>query len=132
MNIPEYELENLLDYDGRKLLIVSGHFLKFEFKIVSKSERVPHGLSYSLTLHDPKGKRLVGFDNAHPVDHQGSAFVAAPKVSDHWHRTAKDTGRPYKFESTWKLMGDFFDEVEKTLAELGINFDGVVDTKDDK
>ena len=30
MNIPEYELEHLLGYDGRRHFLATGHFLKFE------------------------------------------------------------------------------------------------------
>jgi hypothetical protein len=46
-----------------------GYVLKFEIKVIEKSERVPHGISYSFTLHKPNGKRLLGFDNAHLVAH---------------------------------------------------------------
>lgn len=132
MTIPEYELENLLSYNGRRHFLATGHYLKFEVKTVKESERVPHGISYSFTLHDQKGKRLLGFDNAHPVPHQGSSFVSSPKASDHWHRTENDQGRPYKFISTWKLLDDFFDEVERVLSELGIDYDVVSDSKDEK
>jgi hypothetical protein len=89
MNIPEYELENLLSYDGRRHFLATGHFLKFEVKAVKKSERVPHGISYSFTLHDPDGKRLLGFDNAHPVPHLGSSFIAPQKEFDHWHSDSR-------------------------------------------
>jgi hypothetical protein len=132
MDIPDYELENLLGYDGRRHFLTTGHFLKFEVKAVEKSERVPHGVSYSFTLHDPAGKRLLGFDNAHPVPHQGSAFIPAPKESDHWHRTTNDLGRPYRFESAWKLLDDFFETVERILDELGVAYDVVSDSEDGK
>lgn len=132
MNIPEYELDNLLSYDGRRHFLASGYFLKFEIKLVEKSERVPHGISYSFTLHDPSGKRLLGFDNAHPVAHRGSSFMSSPKASDHWHRTADDGGRPYQFVSAWKLLDDFFDEVERVLSEQGIAYDVVSDSEDEK
>lgn len=127
MNVPEYALEHLLAYDGRKHFLASAYFLKFEVRQVEKSERVPHGIAYSLTLHDPNGERILGFDNAHPVPHIGSKFVKPPKEADHWHRTAGDEGRPYLFVSVEKLLEDFFAAVERTLDELGVQFDVVKD-----
>jgi len=77
MDVPEYALELLLGYDGRRHYFASGHYLKFEVKAVEKSRRVPHGIAYSLTLHAPDGKRLVGFDNAHPVPRTNSSRWSA-------------------------------------------------------
>jgi len=45
MEIPEYALELLLAYDGRLHYLASGHYLKFEVKVVEKSPRVPHGIA---------------------------------------------------------------------------------------
>jgi hypothetical protein len=50
----------------------------------------------------------------------------------HWHRTARDPGRPYHFISAWKLLEDYFNEVERILGELGITYDVVSDSKDEK
>ncbi|MGS0743167.1 toxin-antitoxin system TumE family protein [Glaciimonas sp. GG7] len=130
MNIPEYELEHLLGYDGRRHFLLTGHFLKFEVRTVEKSERVPHGIAYSLTLHDPNGQRLMGFDNAHPVAHKGRAFVPAARQADHWHRTTQDAGRPYLFVSAVQLLDDFFDEAERILEELGVAFEIVADREE--
>jgi hypothetical protein len=41
-------------------------------------------------------------------------------ASDHWHRTEKDPGRPYRFQGAEALLDDFFDEVERVLVERGI------------
>ena len=80
----------------------------------------PHGLSYSFTLHSPDGTRLVGFDNAHEIGTKGSGFARRPPETDHWHRTDKDPGRPYRFKDAATLIADFFDEVERVLNERGI------------
>ena len=40
MDIPEYALELLLAYDGRRHHLASGHYLKFEVKSMGKSPRV--------------------------------------------------------------------------------------------
>jgi Family of unknown function (DUF6516) len=81
----------------------------------------PHGLSYSFTLHAPNGLRLIGFDNAHAVRAAGSRFKKRSHTADHWHRTEQDPGRPYLFQDAETLIDDFFDEVERVLAERGIS-----------
>jgi hypothetical protein len=59
MERPEHTLEWLLDYDGRRYFFASGHFLKFEIRLVEQSDQVPHGIAYSFTFHDPDGARLL-------------------------------------------------------------------------
>jgi hypothetical protein len=44
---------------------------------------------------------------------------ARPEVHDHWHRTEKYPGRPYKFKDSETLINDFEAEVERILAEQG-------------
>ena len=123
MRIPEYALEHLLAYDGRLHNFASGHYLKFEVRSVKKSERVPHGIAYSLTLHAPGGKRLLGFDNAHAVPHRGGRHVRRRPQADHWHRAAGDEGRPYAFVSVERLLEDFFNEAERVLKSQGVAFE---------
>jgi hypothetical protein len=117
----DYGIEHLLAYDGRIHLFEKGYWLKFEFKRVAESGQRPHGLNYSMTLHAPDGTRLLGFDNAHQVPAKGSRFSKPPDQFDHWHRTETDPGRPYKYRNTEKLLTDFFDEVERILAERGVS-----------
>lgn len=116
----EYGLEFLLAFDGRIHHLEEGYWIKFEIKRVKAARERPHGLSYSFTLHAPDGVRLVGFDNAHSVPAMGSRFKRPPEVHDHWHRTEQDPGRPYRFKDAETLIDDFFDEVERILAERGI------------
>src|SRR3990170_228729 len=127
MEVPEYALELLLAYDGRLHYFASGHYLKFEVKVVEKSRRVPHGIAYSLTLHAPDGKRHVGFDNAHPVPHRGGRHVRRRPEADHWHRTMSDKGQPYEFVSVERLLEDFFGEAERVLREQGVAFEIVTE-----
>ena len=129
MEKPEHTLEWLLDYDGRRHFFASGHFLKFEIRLVEQSDQVPHGIAYSFTFHDPEGTRLLGFDNAHPVPHTGGKYVKNMPEADHWHRTVNDEGRPYTFVSAAKLLDDFFTEVEKICEKQGISTE-VVDDKE--
>src|SRR5438067_6084235 len=76
---------------------------------------------YSLTLHAPSGKRLVGFDNAHRVRRLSGRFVRRSAGADHWHRDGADKGRPYEFKSPELLLEDFFKEVDRILRELGVD-----------
>lgn len=117
---PEYDLEFLLAFDGRKHHYPDGYFVKFEIKRVDPTPARPHGLRYSFTLHGPDGKRLIGFDNAHTVSPVGARYRQKSVTADHWHRSADDEGRPYQFASAEKLVDDFFDEVERVLTERGI------------
>jgi hypothetical protein len=116
----EHALEFLLAFDGRRHFYPEGYFLKFEIKRVEPTKQRPHGLSYSFTLHDPDGHRLIGYDNAHTVPAKGSRFKKRPVETDHWHRTGDDPGQPYEFVSVEKLLADFFDEAERLLTERGI------------
>ena len=118
---PEHTLEFLLAFDGRIHWLEEGYWLKFEIRLIEPTTERPHGLRYALTLHDPDGKRLMGFDNAHTVAAVGSRFAARPEEADHWHRDENDVGRPYAFVSAEKLITDFFAEARRVLEERGIS-----------
>jgi hypothetical protein len=61
--------ENLLALDGYVFFIdEAGEYrVKFEVQKVDVSAERPHGIKYSITLHNSANRRLVGFDNAHPA-----------------------------------------------------------------
>ena len=117
---PDHGLEFLLAFDGRTHHLEGGYWIKFEIGRVDGSPTRPHGLSYSFTLHAPDGTRLVGFDNAHDVPDAGRRFKGRGQATDHWHRTERDTGRPYVFKDAETLIDAFFDEVERVLGERGV------------
>ena len=58
-------LDTLLDLDGGILEQEGGFWIKVEAKRVKVSGDTPHGIRYSLTLHDKFGTRVLGYDNAH-------------------------------------------------------------------
>ena len=108
-------LDALLDLDGQTLVVDDeGHMVRFVVRRTDVTEARPHGLSYSLTLHDRTG-RLMGFDNAHAVERPGGKFVEQPRVYDHVHRGKDDEGRPYEFVDAGKLIVDFWTEVDRIL-----------------
>ena len=44
-----------------------GYWVKIEAWQVDVSDAIPHGIRYSLTPHNSKGLRILGYDNAHAV-----------------------------------------------------------------
>ena len=76
------------------------------------------GIRYSLSLHDKNGARVLGYDNAHAVKPQKKfKFVGQRLPYDHRHRTSSDKGVPYPFESAYRLLEDFFAEVDRVIKE---------------
>lgn len=78
--------DTLLRLDGESFAIEGGYWVKFVVRRVPATAEQPHGLSYSLTLHDIGNERLLGFDNAHPI-HEGSGPGARTRIEyDHKHK----------------------------------------------
>ncbi len=113
-------IENLLDLDGIRYVIDEklGLWVKFEAKKVSVTTDRPHGIKYSLTLHDRSNKRIMGFDNSHAIEYSGKKNVTSKRTHDHWHRDGSDGGRPYEYVSAVKLIKDFWKEVSKRQKQL--------------
>lgn len=51
---PDYELEVLLSLDGQEFRFTKGYVIKIEARQVKPSQGRPHGVKYSLTLHEPE------------------------------------------------------------------------------
>jgi hypothetical protein len=120
MAAPDPGLDTLLDLDGVSFFAdAEGRFrVRFVVKRVEASEERPHGLSYSLTLHDEKGERLVGFDYAHRVAPGSGPAGRQRSVRDHRHRHR--TVRPYEYKDAATMLADFWQEVDAVLKEKGI------------
>ncbi len=110
-------LANLLDLDGEEIVYEGGFVARFKAAPIAAAPERPHGIRYSLTLHDPQGTRVLGYDNAHRVPHRGGRHVADAVPFDHWDRDETDPGRPYDFTDAETLIVDFFDEIERILRE---------------
>ena len=112
-------LDTLLDLSDSIIDQGSGYWIKIEAWRVERTKDVPHGIRYSLTLHEPYGKRILGYDNAHAVKPLKKFKFAGSRVAfDHKHRHISDKGVPYEFESAFQLLEDFFNDVDRTLLEL--------------
>ncbi len=111
-------LDALLELDGQVLVVDPdrGHWVKFVARRVPVTPEKPHGLDYSLTLHDRSGQRLVGYDNAHPVSSERKRERAAQK--DHMHRLK--VVKPYEYKDAATLLADFWTDVDAVLKEKGV------------
>jgi hypothetical protein len=116
-------LDTLLVLDGEVFTIdATGQlWVKFEVTRCAVTAERPHGLKYSLTLHDESGTRLLGFDNAHPV-REGSGPGGRTRIQyDHKH-TGERT-RFYDYADAATLVADFWKEVDIVTRERSNDHD---------
>ncbi len=112
-------LDYLLDLNGEILIQEDRSWIKIEAKKLSKkTKECPHGIKYSLTLHNSSGNRVLGFDNAHSVKTKKKGrFIARKIVYDHMHEHSTGNIVAYEFQLAEQLLTDFFSEVDKYRAE---------------
>lgn len=112
------DVEPLLDLDGSILDQGNGYWIKITARRIRPTPGVPHGIAYSLTLHDRYGTRVLGFDNAHSVK-LPRKFKYAGRIlgHDHVHRRPRDRGTPYEYTSAQQLLQDFFTAVDGILKQ---------------
>ena len=112
-------IATLLDLDGSVLDQGAGYWIKIEAWGVECTQSIPHGIRYSLTLHEPGGKRILGYDNAHAVK-PPKKFKYAGRILayDHKHRHISDKGVPYEYTDAQQLITDFFADVDRILTEV--------------
>lgn len=114
---PDQTIDTLLALDGSVFEQEAGFWIKVEASRVRVTEFIPHGIRYSLTLHNRYGTRVLGYDNAHAVKPPGKFKFAGRRLPyDHKHRTSSDKGVPYTFESAAALLADFFAEADRVIA----------------
>ena len=112
-------IETLLDLHEQIIDQGQGYWIKIEAYWVQPTPDIPHGVRYSLTLHEPYGRRILGYDNAHAVKPPKKFKYAGRRFPyDHTHRHASDPGVPYEFKDAYQLLVDFFAEVDRVLSEV--------------
>jgi hypothetical protein len=111
-------LDVLLDLAGQVFVVdeKARFWVKFEVRRIEPTSEKPHGLDYSLTLHDAAGERLVGFDNAHAITGSGPG----KKRPDWDHKHRLKTVRRYEYTDAAALLSDFWAAVDAILRERGI------------
>lgn len=111
----EFDLENLLNLHGELFMLEKGYWTKFEAYRVEPNQHIPHGIRYSLSLHDSNKTRVLGFDNAHAVKPKKKRYGARRVTWDHRHHMEKVT--VYEFNSAGQLLEDFWAAVDEFLGE---------------
>lgn len=106
-------LETLLHLDGEVFPMDNGYWTKFEVNRVTPTKQIPHGIKYSLTLHDRNNTRILGFDNAHAHKPKRKKYGARKVTWDHRHKIEKIID--YEFESASQLLEDFWRAVDEML-----------------
>ncbi len=115
----DHGIATLLDLHDQIIDQGGGYWIKIEAWVVVISADIPHGIRYSLTLHEPYGKRILGYDNAHAVKPPKKFKYAGTRLPyDHKHRHVSDKGVPYEFKDAHQLLSDFFVEVDRVLEEV--------------
>ena len=111
-------LPRLLDLDGEIMEVGGGYWVELRARKVPPSPAKPHGIDYALSLFGPDGKRLVGYDNAHPVSLGRAPSRKKRTTGDHRH--ARTAVWPYDYSDAETLLQDFWTDVERVLKEDGI------------
>jgi len=106
-------LDTLLDLDGEIFPMDNGYWTKFIASRVAPTPQIPHGVRYSLTLHDRNNTRVIGFDNAHTFKPKKNKYGARKITWDHKHKMEKVSS--YEFESASQLIEDFWKDVKEIL-----------------
>ncbi len=116
----DYALELLINLDGLNFIQEGGYWIKYEVSAVEKTPERPHGIKYSLTLHDPQAERIFGIDNVHRPRKQGgpAAKSMRPKAADHLHRGGRVY--TYEFKDAKTLLADFDKGVIAALKRKGV------------
>ncbi len=112
-------LDILLLLHGEIFVDDTGYWQKIEAWRVPVTEAIPHGLRYSLTLHDRFNQRVLGYDNAHAVKARRKKYSGKRYMEwDHVHRDENDLGKHYEFISATQLLEDFFRDVNSYLETI--------------
>ena len=115
----DHGLETLLDLNGQVIDQGGGFWIKIDAWVVQASEAIPHGIRYSLTLHEPCGTRILGYDNAHQIRLPGKfRYAGKRRAFDHIHKQGREEIVHYEFQTADQLLSDFFADVDKALNRL--------------
>ena len=68
----------------------NGFWVKFKVYITAQNIHIPHGIKYSLTLHDKSNRRIIGYDNAHGImPPKKKKFSGIRQIWDHKYQETK-------------------------------------------
>ncbi len=116
-NLTNYHqgLNYLLDLNGETFVLGNGYWSLIEARTVPPTANTPHGIKYSLTLHDRNNRRILGYDNANGIRYGKNRFNATRRVWDHRHR--RNRVEPYVFRNANQLLADFWQDICTLIEE---------------
>src|SRR5665647_2524300 len=89
----DHGIDTLIELHDQIIEQNGGYWIKIEAWEVAATKGIPHGIRYSLTLHEPYGNRILGYDNAHAIKPRKKFKYAGRKLTyDHKHRHISDKG----------------------------------------
>jgi len=109
-------LEYLLLLNGEIFPMDNGFWTKIEASQITPNEHIPHGVRYSLTLHDRNNVRILGFDNAHSFKPKRKKYGARKVTYDHKHH--RNEIFAYEYETAGQLLEDFWIAVNFTMNNI--------------
>lgn len=112
----DIDLQTLLNLDGQTYFFEK-YWTKIEAARVEVTLHRPHGIKYSLTLHDSNNTRILGFDNAHKLKRRGrrpKKYTGRIVTWDHVHKHEKV--EYCTFTSASQLLSDFWDATNKIVG----------------
>ena len=110
-----------LSLDRQWIGYEKGYWVTFRVRRVEVSEERPHGFQYSLSLHDANDDRVLGYNNAHAVAVGSGPATRSRRPKAHDHINRRDNRPvPYEFTTPYKLLQDFFADVDKILKKEGV------------
>jgi hypothetical protein len=84
--LTNFDIEYLLNLNGEIFPMENGCWSKFEAYQAEPNKHIPHGIRYSLSLHDKHNTRVLGFDNAHAIKPKKKKYGARKVTWDHEHQ----------------------------------------------
>jgi len=114
----DFGLDALLNMDGFEYHYPNGYWYRVEARLVKVDVPLPHGIRYTLTLHDRYGKRIFGIDNKHLPKTKRKGYHGRIIVHDHIHSNENDKGSPYTFVNAEKLLTDFWTHIDNIMSEI--------------
>lgn len=115
MEREDFGLQWLLELHGVSVQLEEGYWWKAQAWRVAPSALCPHGVRYSLTLHNKYNTRIFGYDNAHGIRTASKGKFGSRIVRYHVHLTASDKGHFYEFSTAAQLLEDFFKRSEEVI-----------------
>lgn len=107
-------LDFLISFDGTEHRMQRGYLMRILAHKINPTPRMPHGISYKLSLFDREGTRVLAYENGHS-HYSGKRGRIVGRKTEWDHSHSESVSCDYEFESCEKLIQDFWDAVNQRL-----------------